>query len=75
MAVFRYNATQHADTGMKPYKAVLGSEVFELDCGVLQRLNIDAEPEDLARRLAEVHAVEKRSEEQGRSSARIQPSG
>jgi hypothetical protein len=63
MAVFRYNATQHADTGMKPYKAVLGSEVFELDCGVLQRLNIDAEPEDLARRLAEVHAVEKRSEE------------
>jgi transposase InsO family protein len=56
MAVFRYNATQHAATGMTPYKAVLGSEDFEFDCGVLQRWNIDAEPEDLARRLAEVHA-------------------
>jgi hypothetical protein len=56
MAVFRYNATQHAATGMTPYKAVLGSEVFEFDCGVLQRWNTDAEPENLARRLAEVHA-------------------
>jgi hypothetical protein len=49
MAVFRYNATQHAATGMTLYKAVLGSEVFEFDCGVLQRWNIDAEPENLAR--------------------------
>jgi hypothetical protein len=56
MEVFRYNATQHAATGMTPYKAVLGSEVFEFDCGVLPRWNIDADPEDLARRLAEVHA-------------------
>jgi hypothetical protein len=56
MAVFRYNATQHAATRMTPYKAVLGSEVFEFDCGSVQRWNIDAEPEDLARRLAEVHA-------------------
>jgi transposase InsO family protein len=29
MAVFRYNAMQHAATEMTPYKAVLGSEVFE----------------------------------------------
>jgi transposase InsO family protein len=56
MAVFRYNATQQAATAMTPYKAVLGSEFFDFDCGVLQRWNIDAEPEDLARRLAEVHA-------------------
>jgi hypothetical protein len=56
MAVFRYNETQHAATGMTPYKAVLGSEVFEFICGVMQRCNIDVEPEDLARRLAEVHA-------------------
>jgi transposase InsO family protein len=56
MAVFRYNATQHAATGMTPYKAVLGSEAFEFVCGALQRWNIDAEPEDLAHRLAEVHA-------------------
>jgi hypothetical protein len=41
---------------MTPYKAVLGSEVFEFDCGVQKRWNIDTEPEDLARRLAEVHA-------------------
>jgi hypothetical protein len=56
MAVFRNNATQHAATGMTSYKAVLGWEVFEFDCGVLQRWNIDAEPEGLARRLAKVHA-------------------
>jgi hypothetical protein len=56
MAVLRYNATQHAATGMTPYKAVLRSEVFEFDCGVMQRCDIDAEPEDLAHRLAEVHA-------------------
>jgi transposase InsO family protein len=31
MAVFRYNATQHAATGMTSYKTVLGSEVFEFD--------------------------------------------
>jgi hypothetical protein len=55
-AVFRYSATQHAASGMTPYKAVLGSEVFEFDCGVLQRWDIDAEPEDLARRLEEVNA-------------------
>jgi hypothetical protein len=35
MAVFRYDATQHAVTGMTPYKAVLGSEVFEFDCEAL----------------------------------------
>jgi transposase InsO family protein len=45
MAVFRYNALQHAASGMTPYKAVFGSEVFEFDCGLLQRLNIDPEPE------------------------------
>jgi transposase InsO family protein len=56
MAVFRYNATQHAATGMTPYKAVLGSEDFVFDCGLLQRWNSDAEPEDLARRLAKFHA-------------------
>jgi hypothetical protein len=56
MAVFRYNATLHASTGMTPYKAMLESEVFEFDCGLLQRWNIDAEPEDLPRRLVEVHA-------------------
>jgi transposase InsO family protein len=42
MAVFRYNASQHTATGMTSYKAELGSEDFELDCGVLQRSNIDA---------------------------------
>jgi transposase InsO family protein len=36
--------------------AVSGSEFFEFDCGLLQRCIIDVEPEDLARRLAEVHA-------------------
>jgi hypothetical protein len=56
MAVFRYDATQHAATGMTPYKAVLGSEVFEFDCGALQRWHVDAEPEGLARRLVDVHA-------------------
>jgi hypothetical protein len=56
MAVFRYNATQHAATEMTPYKAVLGLEVFEFDCGLLQSWNIDAMPEDLSRRRAEVHA-------------------
>jgi hypothetical protein len=56
LSMVRYNETQQAATGMTPYKAVLGSEVFEFNCGVLQRCNIDAEPEYLARRLAEVHA-------------------
>jgi transposase InsO family protein len=42
MVVFRYNASQHTATGMTPYKAELGSEVFEFDCGVLQRSNFDA---------------------------------
>jgi hypothetical protein len=35
---------------------VLGSEVFEFGCGVLHRWNMEAEPEDLARRFAEVQA-------------------
>jgi hypothetical protein len=56
MAVLRYDATQHAATGMTTYKAVLGSEVLEFGCGALQRWNIGAEPEDLARRLEEIPA-------------------
>jgi hypothetical protein len=41
---------------MTPYRAVLGTEVFEFDYGLLQRWRIDDEPENLAQRLAEIHA-------------------
>jgi hypothetical protein len=54
---------------MTLYKAVLGSEVFEFDCGVMQRWNIDAEPEDLARRLAEVYAELLRKGQKSRDEA------
>jgi transposase InsO family protein len=56
MVTIRYNAMKHVATGMTPYKAVLGTEVFEFDCGLLQRWRIDDEPENLAQRLAEIHA-------------------
>jgi Integrase core domain len=56
MLTFRYNATKHAATGMTPYRAVLGTEVSEFDCGLLQRWRIDDEPENIAQRLAEIHA-------------------
>jgi hypothetical protein len=56
MVTFRYYATEHAATGMTPYRALLGTEVFEFDCGLLQRWRIDDEPENLAQRQAEIHA-------------------
>jgi hypothetical protein len=53
---FRYNATDHAAPGMTPYRAVLGTEVFEFDRGLLQRWRVDDEPENLAQWLAEIHS-------------------
>jgi len=55
MATFRYNATQHAATGVTPYRAVYGVDVFEFDCALLQRYREDDEPEELSQRLKEVH--------------------
>jgi hypothetical protein len=55
LAQFRYNSTRHAATGMTPYRAVFGSDAFEFDCGLLQRLRTDNDPEELAERLREVH--------------------
>jgi Integrase core domain len=56
LAQFRYNSTRHAAKGMTPYRAVFGSDAFEFDCGLLQRLRTDKDPEELAERLREVHA-------------------
>jgi hypothetical protein len=40
---------------MTPYRAVFGSDAFEFNCGLLQRLRTDNDPEELAERLREVH--------------------
>jgi hypothetical protein len=54
MAVFRYNATQHATTGMTPYRALFGVDVFEFACALLQRYRVDDEPEELGQSMKEV---------------------
>jgi hypothetical protein len=47
----------------------VGIGSFEFECGVLQRWNIDPEPEYLARRLAEVHAELLRKDLKSRDEA------
>jgi hypothetical protein len=55
MATFRYNTSVHQATGISPYRAMFGVDVFEFDAGVGLQLRLDKEPTSLAERLKEVH--------------------
>jgi transposase InsO family protein len=55
MSTFRYNTSVHRATGISPYRAMFGVDVFEFDAGVGLKLRLDDEPQDLAERLSAVH--------------------
>jgi hypothetical protein len=54
-AVFRYNASQNDATGTSPYRALFGVYPFEFDAYMDLELRLEDEPQDVAKRLGEVH--------------------
>jgi Tfp pilus assembly protein PilZ len=54
-AVFRYNASRNDATGTSPYRALFGVDPFEFDACMGLELRLENEPQDVAKRLGEVH--------------------
>jgi hypothetical protein len=68
-AAFRYNSSVNSATGVTPYRAMFGVDVFEFDVGLGVQLRLEDEPEDLPSRLAAVHADLLSAGKRGRSAA------
>jgi hypothetical protein len=57
MITFQYNATEHAETAITPFRALFGTDAFEFDCGLMWQWRVDDHPENFSERLRSVHGL------------------
>lgn len=54
-AVFRCICSQNTATGLSPFHALFGVETFEFEASLGLQLRLEAEPDDVAGRMRELH--------------------
>jgi hypothetical protein len=68
-AAFRYNSSVNSATGVTPFRAMFGVDVFGFDSGLDLQLRLEDEPENIPSRLAAVHADLLSARKRSRSAA------